>query len=65
MMAMSTARLDGMIHYRGEEIAQSARMLTTLALCHSYDICDGAFMLGHFEKAKVRKMCSWPNILLG
>eukprot|EP01051_Picozoa_sp_SAG22_P006629 SAG22_NODE_440_length_10484_cov_19.751661_3_plen_300_part_00 len=41
-------RLDGMIHYRGEEIAQSARMLTTLALCHSYQICDGPFMLGAF-----------------
>ena len=45
-------RLDGMIHYRGEEIAQSARMLTILALCYSYDICDADFMLQHFEKAK-------------
>ena len=45
-------RLDGMIHYRGEEIAQSARMLTILALCHSYDICDVDFMLAHFEHAK-------------
>ena len=45
-------RLDGMIHYRGEEIAQSARMLTILALCYSYDICDAEFLLRHFEKAK-------------
>jgi hypothetical protein len=45
-------RLDGMIHYRGEEIAQSARMLTILALCNSYSICDDTFLLEHFDKAK-------------
>jgi hypothetical protein len=45
-------RLDGMIHYRGEEIAQSARMLTILSLCYSYAICDAEFLLRHFEKAK-------------
>eukprot|EP01048_Picozoa_sp_COSAG05_P018612 COSAG05_NODE_2752_length_2684_cov_3.365571_1_plen_528_part_10 len=45
-------RLDGMIHYRGEEIAQSARMLTILALCHSYSICDDGFMLELFDHAK-------------
>ena len=33
-VCLGPARLDGMIHYRGEEIAQSARMLTILALCH-------------------------------
>lgn len=44
--------MNRMIHYRGEEIAQSARMLTILALCHSYGICDDEFMLSHFAKAE-------------
>ena len=43
-------RLDGMIHYRGEEIAQSARMLTILALYHSYT-GDSQLLLKHYPKA--------------
>ena len=31
---------------------KEARMLTILALCHSYDICDDEFLLSHFDKAK-------------
>ena len=50
-------RLDGMIHYRGEEIAQSARMLTILALYHSYSGGDDAFVLSHFERA--RGLAGW------
>ena len=42
---------DGMVRYRGEELPQSARMLTILALYSSYS-GDTAFMLGHFQKAK-------------
>ena len=45
-------RADGTINYRANELAQEARMLTILALCHSYDICDDVFVLGHFAKAK-------------
>ena len=45
-------RSDGTINYRANEIAQMARMLTILALCRSYDICDDEFILSHFEKAK-------------
>ena len=41
-----------MIHYRGEEIAQSARMLTILALYYSYSGGDAAFLLSHFDKAQ-------------
>jgi hypothetical protein len=45
-------RSDGMINYRGEEMAQQARMLTILALYHSYSGGDDAFLLEHFAKAK-------------
>jgi hypothetical protein len=44
-----------MIHYRGEELPQSARMLTILALYHSYaeDKQQAtAFLLTHFATAK-------------
>ena len=44
-------RLDGMIHYRGEELAQTARMLTILALYHSYT-GDTKLLLTHFPKAQ-------------
>ena len=44
-------RLDGTIHYRGEEIAQTARMLTMLALYYSYTR-DAALLVTHFPKAK-------------
>jgi hypothetical protein len=44
-------RADGMIHYRGEELAQTARMLTVLALYYSYT-GDSALLLKHFSKAK-------------
>ena len=44
-------RLDGMIHYRGEEIAQSARMLTILALYYSFS-GDAALLLELFPKAQ-------------
>eukprot|EP01047_Picozoa_sp_COSAG01_P102991 COSAG01_NODE_32506_length_580_cov_0.654886_1_plen_70_part_10 len=33
-------RSDGTINYRANELAQEARMLTIIALCHSYGICD-------------------------
>lgn len=55
-------RDDGMINYRGEEVAQSARMLTILAQFFSYSKDDDAatvdgdnvvtFMLKHFKRAK-------------
>jgi hypothetical protein len=48
-------REDGTIHYRGEELPQSARMLTQLALYFSYadDKANAtAFLLSHFDKAK-------------
>ena len=41
----------GTIHYRGEEISQTARMLTMLALYYSYT-GDQALLLTHFPKAK-------------
>ena len=41
-----------MIAYRGEETAQQARMLTILALYHSYSGGDVNLMLEHFSKAK-------------
>lgn len=44
-------RLDGTIHYRGEEISQTARMLTMLALYYSYTH-DETLLLAHFPKAK-------------
>ena len=50
-------RLDGMIFYRGEELAQSARMLTILALYYSYSGGDAAFLLRHFAKA--RSLAEW------
>ena len=43
-------RDDGMINYRGEELAQSARMLTILALYYSYSGGDSAFLLTHFAR---------------
>ena len=45
-------RSDGTINYRANELAQEARMLTILALCHSYGICSDAFVLTHYAKAK-------------
>ena len=50
-VCLGPARLDGMIHYRGEEIAQSARMLTILALYYSYS-GDAALLLELFPKAQ-------------
>ena len=47
-------RYDGLINYRAEEVAQQARMLTILALYHSYTGgADDALLLKHFAKAKV------------
>ena len=46
-------RYDGMINYRAEEVAQSGRMLTLLALYHSYS-ADTPLLLRHFEKARAR-----------
>jgi phage tail protein X len=45
-------REDGMIWHGAEELAAQARMLTILALYHSYSAGDGAFLLQHFDKAK-------------
>ena len=45
-------RYDGMINYRAEEVAQQARMLTILALYHSYSGSDDTLMLECFAKAK-------------
>ena len=45
-------RSDGTINYRANELAQEARMLTILALCYSYGICNDEFLLRHYEKAK-------------
>lgn len=45
-------RKDGQINYRAEETAQQARMLTILALYHSYSTQDDEFLLSHYEKAK-------------
>ena len=50
-------RYDGLINYRAEELAQQARMLTILALYHSYSGGDDALLLRHFEKAKA--MAEW------
>ena len=44
-------RMDGMIYYRGEEIAQSARMITMLALYYSYSK-DETLLVKQFAKAK-------------
>ena len=45
-----------MINYRAEELPQQARMLTILALYHSYT-GDDALLLKHFPKA--RTMAEW------
>ena len=45
-------RDDGLTNYRAQELAQNARMLTVLALYHSYSGGDDAFLLKHFAKAK-------------
>merc|ERR1740117_87139 len=45
-------RYDGMINYRAEEVAQQARMLTILALYHSYSGGDDTLMIECFPKAK-------------
>ena len=51
-------REDGLINYRAEELAQSSRMLTLLALYHSYTSAgDAALLLRHFDKAKA--MADW------
>ena len=50
-------RYDGMINYRAEEVAQSGRMLTMLALYHSYSR-DTPLLLQHFDKARVGPRCS-------
>jgi hypothetical protein len=50
-MACGWHRYDGLTNYRAEELAQQARMLTILALYHSYS-GDDAFLLTHFAKAK-------------
>ena len=44
-------RDDGLTNYRANEVAQQARMLTILALYHSYS-GDDATLLRHFAKAK-------------
>ena len=46
---------DGMVRYRGEELPQSARMLTILALYYSYSedaAAAASFLLDHFDRAK-------------
>jgi hypothetical protein len=45
-------RSDGMVAHRGMALPASCRMLTVLALYHSYSGGDEAFLLSHFEKAK-------------
>ena len=40
------------MNYRGEEVAQQARMLTILALYQRYAGGDDAFLLSHFPRAK-------------
>ena len=48
-------RDDGLTDYRANEVAQQCRMLTILALYHSYSDSDGdsdAFLLRHFARAK-------------
>jgi hypothetical protein len=56
---MNYVRDDGMINYRAEEVAQQARMLTILALFHSYSggRTGDALLLKHFQKA--RTMAEW------
>ena len=54
---MNTVRYDGLINYRAEELAQSARMLTILALYFSYSGGDAALLLKHFDKAQA--MAEW------
>ena len=49
-------RYDGMINYRAEEVAQSCRMLTILAVYHDY-ADDDSLLLRHFGKAKA--MAEW------
>ena len=49
-------REDGMIRYRAEEVAQQARMLTILALYHSYT-GDAELLLDSFDKAQI--MAEW------
>jgi hypothetical protein len=44
-------RPDGMVWYRGIEVPATARMLTILALYHSYSD-DDDFLLKHFSKAQ-------------
>jgi hypothetical protein len=53
-------RYDGLIVYRAEELAQQARMLTILALFHSYSSNipkADAVLLACFDKAKT--MANW------
>jgi len=46
-------RDDGTLFHHGEELPQSARMLTVLAAYHGYaGGADAAFMLTHFNRAK-------------
>jgi len=49
-------RDDGMIYYRAEELPQTARMLTILALYYSYS-GDSALLLKHFDRA--RAVAEW------
>ena len=50
-------RDDGMIWHNAEELAAEARMLTILALYHSYSGGDGAFLLQYFDKARGTPFC--------
>ena len=50
-------RNDGLTNYRAEELGQQARMLTILALYHSYAGGDDDFVLSHFAKAKA--LATW------
>ena len=45
-------RDDGMLWHSSDEIPASARMLTILALYHSYSGDDGSFILQYFAKAR-------------
>jgi len=45
-------RADGMIWHTSEALPASARMLTLLAMHHSYSGADGSFALKYFAKAK-------------
>lgn len=56
-------RADGMVTYRAEELAQSGRMLTILALFHSYT-ADAHFLLRHFDKLRAAaKWLLWRHAL--